>query len=361
MTREVDLTITGGTVVTPSGQRRAGIAIDDGRIVAVAADEHLPPAARDPRRDRPSPAPRPRRLRGAPRLLRAAQRRHRDRDSRRRSTAGRDHLGRARALHADGRPGLRRLRPARRRRLVPRRLRALHRRWSSPTRRSTSSSPTCWRPISRPQEIPEYARDHGVTSYKLYLQSMSPEAEPHWPGRRAGLGHGFDDGTCWLTMEAVADLGAPGRRLHALRELGDRPHLRQAPASRGPHRLGRLVGPLAALPRGDPHPHLRRHGGRARLPDLHPARDHARELSRDPRVARPRCHLPRADGPPLAALRQGRAQRMADQRAAALAREQPQHLAGAARRGDQLVGSRPRRLLAALRLRRAPSTRTSGS
>ena len=41
---EVDLTITGGTVVTPSGQRRVGIAIDGGRIVAIAADEHLPPA-----------------------------------------------------------------------------------------------------------------------------------------------------------------------------------------------------------------------------------------------------------------------------------------------------------------------------
>ena len=34
------------------------------------------------------------------------------------------------------------------------------------------------------KEIPEYARDYGVTSYKLYLQAMSPEAEPHWPGRR---------------------------------------------------------------------------------------------------------------------------------------------------------------------------------
>ncbi len=44
MSREVDLTITGGTVVTPSGPRRVGIAVDGGRIVAVASDELLPPA-----------------------------------------------------------------------------------------------------------------------------------------------------------------------------------------------------------------------------------------------------------------------------------------------------------------------------
>ncbi len=60
------------------------------------------------------------------------------------------------------------------------------------------------------EEIPEYAAEHGVTSYKLYLQSMSPEAEPHWPGRRAGLGHGFDDGVIYVTMENVAALGDPG-------------------------------------------------------------------------------------------------------------------------------------------------------
>ncbi|MDQ5895675.1 MAG: hypothetical protein QG596_1936, partial [Actinomycetota bacterium] len=60
------------------------------------------------------------------------------------------------------------------------------------------------------EEIPEYAKDHGVTSYKLYLQAMSPEAEPNWPGRKAGLGAGFDDGVIWVTMENVAELGRPG-------------------------------------------------------------------------------------------------------------------------------------------------------
>ena len=60
------------------------------------------------------------------------------------------------------------------------------------------------------KEIPEYARDHGVTSFKLYLQAMSPEAEPNWPGRRAGLGAGFDDGVVYQTMENTAALGYPG-------------------------------------------------------------------------------------------------------------------------------------------------------
>ena len=42
--REVDLVITGGTVVTPSGPRRAGIAIDGERIVAICDDSLLPPS-----------------------------------------------------------------------------------------------------------------------------------------------------------------------------------------------------------------------------------------------------------------------------------------------------------------------------
>lgn len=40
----VDLVITGGTVVLPDGVRRAGLAVDGGRIVAVAPDDELPEA-----------------------------------------------------------------------------------------------------------------------------------------------------------------------------------------------------------------------------------------------------------------------------------------------------------------------------
>lgn len=60
------------------------------------------------------------------------------------------------------------------------------------------------------EEIPLYAEKWGVTSHKLYLQSMKPELDKYWAGRRAGLGHGFDDGTVYLAMEQTAKLGPPG-------------------------------------------------------------------------------------------------------------------------------------------------------
>ena len=41
---EVELVVVGGTVVTPSGPQRVGIAMDQGRIVAITLDEALPPA-----------------------------------------------------------------------------------------------------------------------------------------------------------------------------------------------------------------------------------------------------------------------------------------------------------------------------
>jgi len=42
---DVETVITGGTVVLPSGPERVGIAIDAGRIVAIAPDSALPGAA----------------------------------------------------------------------------------------------------------------------------------------------------------------------------------------------------------------------------------------------------------------------------------------------------------------------------
>jgi len=44
VTTEVDLVLKGGRVVTGDGIFEAGVAIRDGKIVAVAADELLPPA-----------------------------------------------------------------------------------------------------------------------------------------------------------------------------------------------------------------------------------------------------------------------------------------------------------------------------
>ncbi|MFQ5517052.1 MAG: dihydroorotase family protein, partial [Acidimicrobiia bacterium] len=65
------------------------------------------------------------------------------------------------------------------------------------------------------REIPQYAAEHGVTSFKLYMQSrsmkgMADDDDTNWPSRRAGLGTGIDDGTVYLVMEEVAHLGYPG-------------------------------------------------------------------------------------------------------------------------------------------------------
>ncbi|REK21656.1 MAG: amidohydrolase [Actinobacteria bacterium] len=65
------------------------------------------------------------------------------------------------------------------------------------------------------REIPQYAEEHGVTSYKLYLQTrgmkgMADDDDTNWPSRRAGLGAGIDDGTVYQVMEEVGHLGYPG-------------------------------------------------------------------------------------------------------------------------------------------------------
>lgn len=64
-------------------------------------------------------------------------------------------------------------------------------------------------------EIDEYVEQHGVTSYKLYLQTrglkgMAESDDSNWPSRRAGLAAGIDDGTVYLVMEQVANMGHPG-------------------------------------------------------------------------------------------------------------------------------------------------------
>ena len=206
--REVDLTITGGTIVTPSGQRRAGIAIDGGRIVAVAADEHLPPAKAN--HDATG-------LHILPGLVDSEA--HPGcyvpladdlaTESRAAVTAGVTTWG----VHA---PQTRMGDPDFVEFVQPENVGSFHDVIDHFTGLVETDSAVnifltyMLETDQQAKEIPEYARDHGVTSYKLYLQSMSPAAEPNWPGRRAGLGHGFDDGTCYLTMEAVAALGDPG-------------------------------------------------------------------------------------------------------------------------------------------------------
>jgi len=206
--REVDLAITGGTVVSPSGPRRVGIAVSGGRIVAIAADEHLPPA----RNTFDASG-----LHVLPGLVDAEAhpgcysplKDDLATESRAAVTAGVTTWGVQAPTPRLGHPNYVQF-------VQPDDVVSLHEVFGHFTDLVKSD---CALDIfltlmletdQQAQEIPEYARDYGVTSYKLYLQSMSPGAEPNWPGRQAGLGHGFDDGTIWLTMEAVAEIGRPG-------------------------------------------------------------------------------------------------------------------------------------------------------
>jgi len=59
-------------------------------------------------------------------------------------------------------------------------------------------------------EIPSLAKDYGITSFKYQLHLMNPERTAQfWPNRKSQGYFGFDDGTIYLGMEAVAKLGPP--------------------------------------------------------------------------------------------------------------------------------------------------------
>lgn len=205
---EVDLNIVGGTIVTPTGSRRAGLSIDGGVIVAVCDDALLPPA----RATRDAKG-----LHVIPGLVDSEA--HPGcysplgddlpSESRAAVTAGVTTWG----IHA---PSTRMGAPDFVEFVQPEDVCSFHDVIDHFTARVEADSAVdvfatyMLETDQQAEEIPEYAREHGVTSFKLYLQSMSPEAEPFWPGRRAGLGHGFDDGVVFVTMEQVAALGEPG-------------------------------------------------------------------------------------------------------------------------------------------------------
>lgn len=59
-------------------------------------------------------------------------------------------------------------------------------------------------------EIPRLARDYGITSFKYQLHLMNPErTATFWPNRKSQGYFGYDDGTIYLGLEAVAKLGPP--------------------------------------------------------------------------------------------------------------------------------------------------------
>lgn len=206
--REVDLVISGGTVVTPSGPRRAGIAIDGGRIAAIAEDHLLPPARAGYDASGRTIIPGLVDSEAHPGCY-SPLKDDLATESAAAVVAGVTTWG----IHA---PSTRMGAPDFVEFVQPEDVGSFHDVMEHFTGlvASDSAVDVFLTPMletdRQAKEIGEYARDYGVTSYKLYLQAKSPEAEPFWPGRRAGLGHGFDDGTAFLTMEAVAALGDPG-------------------------------------------------------------------------------------------------------------------------------------------------------
>ena len=204
----VDMVITGGTVVSGSGTRKVGIAVDDGKVVAVTEERLLPPARQ--KVDATG-------LHVIPGLVDTEAhpgcysplKDDLASESRAAVTAGVTTWG----VHC---PQTRMGDPNFIEFVQKEDVKSFHESFPYFEKLIETDSAVnvfltyMLETDQQAEEVPEYAKDHGVTSYKLYLQAMSPEAEPNWPGRRAGLGAGFDDGVCWVTMENVAALGRPG-------------------------------------------------------------------------------------------------------------------------------------------------------
>jgi dihydropyrimidinase/dihydroorotase len=59
------------------------------------------------------------------------------------------------------------------------------------------------------EEIPRYAHEFGVTSYKFYCHTRRLETDTWWGAQRTGLARGFDDGTFFRACERAAEVGPP--------------------------------------------------------------------------------------------------------------------------------------------------------
>jgi hypothetical protein len=102
-------------------------------------------------------------------------------------------------------------------------------------------------------EIPQYAEEHGVTSYKLYMQTRSMKGmesrsgqqlavAPRRAGHRDRRRHRLSrDGECGPSR-------LPRHLPHPSGELGNRAHFRGAPAQGGTQRFRRLDRPFARFP-----------------------------------------------------------------------------------------------------------------
>ena len=57
------------------------------------------------------------------------------------------------------------------------------------------------------EEIPRYARELGVTSFKFYNHTKTIPLDSFWFATATGLARGFDDGTFFLACERAAEVG----------------------------------------------------------------------------------------------------------------------------------------------------------
>jgi dihydroorotase-like cyclic amidohydrolase len=206
--REVDLTVSGATVVSPSGTRRVGVSVDAGRIVAIAEEELLPPSASSFDASGKLLIPGIIDPEGHPGVYRPLLEDLAS-ESRAAIAAGVTTWGIQAASPRMGHPDFVEF-------VQPGDVTSFHDVFDHflsavPADAATDVFVTYMLETEQQvREIPEYARKHGVTSYKLHLASMIPAADPHAVGRRTGFGNGFDDGMIYGAMRAVAGLGRPG-------------------------------------------------------------------------------------------------------------------------------------------------------
>ena len=197
-----------GPLVTPSGSRRAGTAVQDGRVVAIADDELLPPARTsydasdklllprlvDPEEQPGVYVPMKDDLASVSRAAAVAG------VSTWRIQAPSPRMGHPRfAEFVQAKDAI-----------------SFHETFAHIVALVESDAVTdvfvTYMPETMEQvaEIPEYAREHGVASYKLHMAAMVAPADPKAIGRRTGFGHGFDYGLVFSVMRAVVELGSPG-------------------------------------------------------------------------------------------------------------------------------------------------------
>lgn len=208
MADTIDLVVKNGWIVTGGGRERVGIAIDDGKIVAIARDELLPPAREviDARGNHVLPGVVDSEAHPG---CYVPFRYDMTTESRAAACAGVTTWGiQAPSTRLGTEPFVEYVQAAD---VVP-------------FSRSFAAAREIIEDVSyvdcfltfmietdeQAEEIPLYAEEYGVTSYKLYMQARRIPAEDHnWPSRRAGLGVGIDDGTLYLVYEHVARYGYP--------------------------------------------------------------------------------------------------------------------------------------------------------